>query len=248
MTEPAENPLPPHPTLDGYYGEASRRERFVRDIFDETAEWYDWIIGFLSFGSGNWYRTEALRRAGFGPGKTLLDVATGTGVVARAAAGISDQPKKIIGLDPSIGMLREARRKSDSHLVKGRGETLPFPDASFDLITMGFALRHVADLRALFAEFRRVLKPGGKVLIMEITAPRSRVGSAFLGLYLGRIVPSIARVRSGSAAAGKLMHYYWDTIRSCVPPETIVEALQAAGFAKVERKVELRLFSEYVAE
>jgi len=236
--------LPPHPVLGEYYGDASQRERFVRNIFDETAEWYDDIIGMLSFGSGNRYRRMALERAGLVPGTRLLDLATGTGVVARAAADVT---AKITASDASIGMLLAGRRKHHLSLVQNVGERLPFRDASFDLLTVGFALRHFADLRVLFAELHRVLRPNGRVLILEITPPRSRVGNAMLRFHLGTIVPLLARFRSRSAEAQKLMHYYWDTIRSCVPPETILDALRGAGFVDAKRHVELGTFSEYTA-
>ena len=107
--------LPPHPVLGEYYGDASQRERFVRNIFDETAEWYDDIIGMLSFGSGNRYRKMALARAGLTPGMRLLDLATGTGVVARASAGVTD---RIVTSDASIGMLLAGRSKHHLPLVQ----------------------------------------------------------------------------------------------------------------------------------
>jgi demethylmenaquinone methyltransferase/2-methoxy-6-polyprenyl-1,4-benzoquinol methylase len=236
------DPLHPHPVLAEYYGEASHREEFVRRIFDETAEWYDDIIAMLSFGSGNTYRRIALERAGLTRGMRLLDLATGTGVVARAAESITDD---IVGSDASIGMLVAGRRKHELPLIQNAGERLPFRDASFDMLTIGFALRHFADLNTLFAELHRVLRPHGRVLILEITPPRSRVGFAVLGFHLNRIVPLLARLRSRSAGAQRLMHYYWDTIRSCVPPETILEALRGAGFDDVKRHVEIGTFSEY---
>ena len=234
--------LPPHPVLGEYYGDASQRERFVRNIFDETAEWYDDIIGMLSFGSGNHYRRMALQRGGLAPGTRLLDLATGTGVVARAAAAVTND---IVTTDVSIGMLLAGRRKHQLPLLQSAGERLPFRDASFDMLTIGFALRHFADLRVLFDELHRVLRPNGRVLILEITPPRSRFGYAVLRFHLNRIVPFFARLRSRSAEAEKLMHYYWDTIRSCVPPETILDALRAAGFDDAKRHVELGTFSEY---
>lgn len=236
--------LPPHPVLGEYYGDASQRERFVRNIFDETAEWYDDIIGMLSFGSGNRYRKMALERAGLAPGMRMLDLATGTGVVARSAAGIT---KDITASDASIGMLLAGRTKHQLRLVQNAGERLPFPDNSFDFLTIGFALRHFADLRGLFGELFRVLRPNGRVLILEITPPRSRAGYAVLRFHLGTVVPFLARLRSRSAEAEKLMHYYWDTIRSCVPPETILDALRGAGFTGTNRHVELGTFSEYTA-
>src|SRR5215208_1196667 len=102
--------LAPHPPLTEFYEDPAGRESFVRDIFDESAPWYDRATGFMSFGSanGNRYRREALERAGLKPGMKLLDVATGTGVVARAAASITHN---IIGLDPSFGMLAAGKNK-----------------------------------------------------------------------------------------------------------------------------------------
>src|SRR5947199_56284 len=236
--------LPPHPPLPRYYPTAERREEFVRQIFDETAEWYDAIIGMLSFGSGNWYRAQALKRAGLKAGTKLLDCATGTGVVARAALSVTS---KVIGLDPSIGMLAAGRHVAKFDQVQARAESLPFADDSFDLLTVGYALRHFADLRATFAEYRRVLRPGGKVLIMEITPPRTKAGRAMLAFYLGRIIPLLTRLRTRNAEAAKLFRYFWDTIDACIPPESILAALRDAGFEDAKRRIELGVFSEYVA-
>ena len=234
--------IPPHPPLSDYYDDPNKRERFVREIFDETAEWYDAIIGMLSFGSGNRYRRDALVRAGVAGGARLLDLATGTGVVGRAASLLG---ANVVGADASIGMLRAG--KSRAPQLQAKGEALPLRGASFDFLTIGYALRHFADLRTLFTECKRVLRPGGKILVLEITPPRSRLGYAALRFHLNRIVPLLARLRSGSAAAQKLMHYYWDTIDACVPPETILAALREAGFGDAKRHVELGTFSEYTA-
>lgn len=235
-------PLPPHPPLSQYYGDAARREEFVRNIFDDTAEWYDSIIAMLSFGSGNLYRRQALERAGLKSGMRLLDLATGTGVVARAASKITN---RIVTADASIGMLLAGRGRTKLPAIEAKGERLPFADRSFEMLSIGYALRHFADLNAVFREYRRVLAPGGKILILEITPPRSRLGFAVLRFHLNRIVPLLARLRSRSREAEKLMHYYWDTIEKCVPPETILAALRDAGFEDVGRHVELGTFSEY---
>jgi demethylmenaquinone methyltransferase/2-methoxy-6-polyprenyl-1,4-benzoquinol methylase len=242
------NPLPPHPTLENYYGDASKREGFVRTIFDDTAPWYDQTISFMSLGSGDRYRREAVRRNGLQAGMKMLDVASGTGVVARAALEATHDDVDIVALDPSIGMLLAGRRGGRPlDLVQAKAESLPFASEHFDFLTIGFALRHFADLRGVFEECRRVLKPGGHLLILELTAPRSIPARAFLGLYLGRVVPFVARVRSGNREAGTLMRYYWDTIRTCVRPEAILQALADADFADVKRHVELGIFSEYSA-
>ena len=237
--------LAPHPPLENYYGDASKREGFVRTIFDDTAPWYDQTISFMSFGSGDRYRRVAVVRNGLQAGMRMLDVASGTGVVARAALEATKNDVDVVSLDPSIGMLRAGRSSVDK--VQAKAESLPMASNHFDFLTIGFALRHFADLRGVFDECRRVLKPGGRLLILELTAPRSAPARAFLGLYLGRVVPFVARVRSGNREAGTLMRYYWDTIRTCVRPEAILQALAEAGFEDVKRHVELGVFSEYSA-
>ena len=121
------------------------------------------------------------------------------------------------------------------------------PNGRFDMLTMGYALRHVADLRTTFREYLRVLKPKGKLLLLEITPPPSRLSHALLKLYLGRLMPLLARFGHGGRASRELMEYYWDTIESCVPPAVILEALAGAGFRQAERHVEMKIFSEYTA-
>jgi len=236
--------LPPNPPLLQYYGDPAKRERFVRDIFDDTAPWYDAISGLMSFGSEGRYRRQALARAGLKDGMRLLDLATGTGAVARAA---STMTSRIVGADASIGMLLAGRAKQRFPLVLAQGERLPLRNESFDMLTTGYALRHFADLHTLFSECRRVLRPGGRLLLLEITRPRSAFARAALRLHMDRIVPLLVRLRSRSRDTARLMHYYWDTIEACVPPESILGALQQSGFADVTRHVELGIFSEYSA-
>lgn len=234
----------PHPTLPHYYPDLSKREKYVRQLFDETAPWYDMAASMLSFGSGDWYRREAVKRIGLQPGMKLLDLASGTGVVARAATEVTGDPKSIVGADPSIGMLTSG--KTSSVKVQTPAESLPFASGTFDRITIGFAMRHFADLGVVFRECHRVLRPGGKLLIMEITAPEGKLARAFLGAYMGHIGPAILRLRTGNNRAADLFRYYWETTRDCVRPEVIVEALRDAGFADAKRNVEMMVFSEYV--
>lgn len=241
------SPLPPHPVLHRYYADEAQRRRRVGAWFDEAAADYDWINRAISFGSGDRYRREALLRAGLAPGMKLLDVGSGTGGVAAQAQTIVEASGLVAGLDPSLGMLRQASHRGVRRRVRAVAEALPFPDERFDMLSMGFALRHVADLRSTFQEYRRVLKVGGKVLLLEITAPPSRLSRAFLRLYLGRLVPFLARFGRAGRASKTLMEYYWDTIENCVRPEIILGALEEAGFTQQERHVEMGIFSEYTA-
>lgn len=236
----------PHPPLLDYYREPQARAGFVRSLFDRTAPSYDRINAVLSFGSGGWYRRRALLRAGLKPGDRLLDVAVGTGLVAREGLAILRRPQDVLGLDLSLGMLREAQRALPIPLVQSRAEQLPVADASLDFISMGYALRHVADLGLLFEEFRRVLRPGGRVLLMEIARPDGRLAYAVVKAYVGRVVPAISRFLGRDSHT--LMRYYWDTIEACVPPAEILRQLGAAGFRDVACDTQLGAFRAYTAQ
>jgi demethylmenaquinone methyltransferase/2-methoxy-6-polyprenyl-1,4-benzoquinol methylase len=239
-------PLRPHPLLTQYYADEEARRRQVLSWFDVSAADYDWICQAMSFGSGSRYRRQALLRAGLAPGMRALDVACGTGAVTTSVQEIAGLDQAL-GLDPSTGMLLQARGHGIRHLVRGVAESLPFPDGRFDFLSMGYALRHVADLRRTFQEYHRVLAPGGRLLILEITPPRSRLPFFLLELYLGRIVPLVARLGRGGRTSRDLMRYYWETIEQCVAPGIILGALAEAGFTQVERQVEMTIFSEYIA-
>ena len=241
------SPLRPHPLLKRYYADEPSRRRQVLSWFDESAADYDWICQAMSFGSGNRYRRQALLRAGLAPGMKALDVACGTGGVTTSVQEIVGTAGEAIGLDPSTGMLREARRHGIRRLVRGMAEALPFVDGRFEFLSMGYALRHVEDLRSTFQEYHRVLAPGGRLLILEITPPRSRLPFHLLKFYLGRVIPLMARLGRRGHASRDLMRYYWETIESCVPPPVILSALTEAGFTQVERRVEMSIFSEYTA-
>jgi demethylmenaquinone methyltransferase/2-methoxy-6-polyprenyl-1,4-benzoquinol methylase len=217
-------------------------------LFDEGAPYYEWICRVMSFGTGAKYRKQALRDAGLLPGMRVLDVATGTGLVLRAAVEMSGKAGLAVGLDPSRGMLSECRNGCAAPLLQGRGEDLPFAGASFDMVTMGYGLRHVADLRALFAEYRRVLKPGGRVLVLEITQPRSRVARWLNRVYLRTLVPAVARIGTRAAAASRMMDYFWDTVETCVPPDVILATLRETGFPNATRRVTGGVLSEFVGE
>jgi demethylmenaquinone methyltransferase/2-methoxy-6-polyprenyl-1,4-benzoquinol methylase len=240
-------PLPPHPLLERYYRNEEERRSRIGTMFDQAATDYDWINQALSFGSGAWYRKQALLRAGLEPGMRVLDTGSGTGVVAAQAQSIVGSGGGVVALDPSLGMLSHAAKRGVRRRVRAVAEVLPFPDQRFDLLSMGYALRHVVDLRATFREYRRVLKPGGRVLLLEVTPPTSRLGHGLLGFYMGRIAPLMARFGRGGKSSQEMMEYYWDTTESCVPPAVILQALAEAGLSAPARNVEHGIFSEYTA-
>lgn len=238
--------LPPHRPLTDYYADEGGRGGFVRRIFDDTAADYERIEGVLAFGSGGWYRRRALLRARLKADDRVLDVGIGTGLVAREALAIIGPAGTLVGVDPSPGMMGQVALPG-VQLLAGRAEALPRADGSADFISMGYALRHLADLSAAFAEFHRVLRPGGRLLMLEITRPQGRVATLALKTYMRTMVPAIARVLTRRNATSQLWRYYWDTIEACVPPEAVLEALRNAGFRRVRRYVQLGIFSEYTA-
>jgi demethylmenaquinone methyltransferase/2-methoxy-6-polyprenyl-1,4-benzoquinol methylase len=237
--------LPPHPTLTDYYRRDEDRPEFVRHLFDEAAPSYDRVERLIGFGAGGWYRRQALSRSGLVPGMRVLDVAVGTGLVAREALGVLGGDGLLVGLDPSAGMLRQACRHIALSGVLGVGEGIPVRDGSFDFLSMGYALRHLSDLHVTFREFHRVLRPGGAVCLLELTRPTGRVACTVLRSYLHVVVPFLTRIVSRSRETALLMRYYWDTVEQCVPPGDILSALEAAGFVNVRRTLVIGLFSEY---
>ena len=229
-----------------YYADAEGKRGFTRRMFDSSAPDYDRVDRLFAFGSGPRYRREALLRGGLAPGLRVLDVAVGTGLVAREALRVVGEGGSVVGVDPSAGMMAQSSLRGLA-LARGRAEALPFAGQSFDFLCLGYALRHLADLETVFREFRRVLKPGGRLLVLEITRPEGRVAAAVLKAYLHGVLPVLARLVASSKETATLYRYYWDTIEACVPPGRIMATMAGAGFAGVARHVSLGVFSEYRA-
>jgi demethylmenaquinone methyltransferase/2-methoxy-6-polyprenyl-1,4-benzoquinol methylase len=176
----------------------------------------------------------------------VIDVAMGTGLVAREALGIVGARGGVVGVDPSAAMMARSATPGIA-MARGRAEALPFATGVFDFLCLGYALRHLSDLEGAFREFRRVLKPGGRVLVLEITRPDGRVAAALLRAYLRDVVPALTRLMASSKDTPTLYRYYWETIEACVPPARILATLAAAGFAGAAREARLGIFSEYTA-
>jgi demethylmenaquinone methyltransferase / 2-methoxy-6-polyprenyl-1,4-benzoquinol methylase len=239
----------PHGALDAYYpeGDGDARRSFLRRTFDDTAADYDQLERLLGLGSGSWYRRQALRRAGLAPGMQVVDVGMGTGLVSREVLRITNQPERLIGVDPSPGMRAQASLPAAVQCLDGWAEKLPLRDASADFVVMGYALRHITDLAAAFAEFHRVLRPGGTLLVLEISKPRGPFATRVLKAYMRGVVPLLARFVSSRAATPMLWRYYWDTIEACAAPESVLRTLSGVGLLDARRLLTLGVFSEYTA-
>jgi len=225
-----------------------RDRAFVRGLFNDTAPYYDTVNRIFSLGSGGWYRRRCLLRAGLKPGQTVLDVAVGTGLIAEAALRIVGADGDVIGLDLSEAMLAEARRKLDIKLIQGTAEALPLADRSVDFVVMGYAIRHIADLHLCFGEFRRVLRPGGTLLLLEVSSPARAVFKTTLAQYLGRGVPRLSEWVTRQPKVRGLMHYHWETMKDCVAPAVILDAMARSGFAQLVCEGWFDLFRSYAGQ
>jgi demethylmenaquinone methyltransferase/2-methoxy-6-polyprenyl-1,4-benzoquinol methylase len=240
--------MAPHPVMRQFYTSEQERRARLTQGFDHIAAQYDSINRLMSFGSDGWYRRGVLRRSGLKAGMSLLDVGCGTGMTAGFAKEIVGPSGRVVGVDPSKEMLAEAVRHGRVHsAVIGRAEQLPVTDAQFDMVTMTFALRHVADLPAAFKEFKRVLRPGGEVLILEMTTPQSKWRYWLLKLHMKYIVPGLASLRPGGRTARWLYKYCWESHDQCVRPYDIILAMEQAGLKEVDYSIQIGLFSEFRA-
>ena len=202
----------------------------VRTMFDRIAPVYDVMNRVMTAGLDmRWRRLAA--QAAVSPGDHVLDAACGTGDLALAdqKAGAS----RVTGLDFSEKMLERARRKSVQlgdvlEWVHGDMLALPFAESAFDAATVGFGVRNVADLELALRELRRVLRPGGRLAILEITQPRGAL-KPFFSLWFDRIVPLLGRVLPGGAA----YTYLPASVKRFPPAEGLVELLESAGFGEV---------------
>jgi len=237
----------PHVPLTDYYQTEQDRQAYLRQIFDNTAVDYDRIEAMLAFGTGPSYRRDALLRAGLKKGMKVLDVGVGTGLVAAQECIITGDPALVTGVDPSPGMMAASKLPKTMVLIEGRAESLPFPDNHFDFLSLGYALRHISDLSVAFTEFERVLKPGGRLCILEITQAQSPMGRWLLKTYMRGVIPLLTRFISKQKNTATIWRYFWDSIEACVPPEQVINTLNAAGLTEVKRHLSIGIFSEYQA-
>jgi len=197
----------------------------VRGMFDRIAPVYDVMNRVMTAGLDRAWRRLAVEEV-VQPGFRVLDACCGTGDLAIAAereGGI------VTGLDFSPAMLERARRKSGTVTwVEGDVLALPFPDGSFDAATVGFGVRNVADLEAGVAELARVLRPGGRLAILEITQPRG-ILRPFFSLWFDRIVPLLGKVLPG----GRAYTYLPASVRRFPGAEELAALLERHGFTQV---------------
>jgi demethylmenaquinone methyltransferase/2-methoxy-6-polyprenyl-1,4-benzoquinol methylase len=201
-------------------------------MFDRIAPVYDLMNTVMTAGIDARWRAATLRAAALRPGTRVLDVATGTGKLALVAARQVAPGGEVIGLDASERMLARARSASaDAAAVpvrwlRGDAMAMPLDDASVDVVTIGFGLRNMPDFDGALAEMARVLRPGGRLALLEIAEPRTGPGRAVFRTWFRRVIPLLGRLaRQGGAYA-----YLPASLDRYPPPDDVARRMERAGF------------------
>jgi demethylmenaquinone methyltransferase / 2-methoxy-6-polyprenyl-1,4-benzoquinol methylase len=202
----------------------------VRAMFDRIARVYDLMNSVMTAGLHHRWRERAVDLAQVGSGSRALDVATGTGDLAIELARRVGPEGSVIGSDFSEVMLDLAREKSsDVHFEWGNALELPYPDASFDAVTVGFGARNFSDLRTGLSQMARVTKPGGRVVVLEITTPQRPPLSWFFGLWFDRVVPMLGKLAGDPDAYS----YLPSSVRRFPAPRELGAEMVAVGLRDV---------------
>lgn len=228
-----------HDKVVPFKDSAASKKQQVAEMFDKIAFRYDFMNRFLSGGIDIYWRKRAIRELREIAPKKVLDVATGTGDFALLTAKLI-RPEKIIGIDISEGMLQLGRKKVEKELlndrielVKGDSEAINYPENTFDAITVAFGIRNFEDLDKGLAEMKRVLKPGGKLVILEFSKPRQKWFSGFYNLYMKIFAPGIARWVSKNKDAYSYLH---SSVKAFPEGDTFLHILQDVGFTQTTLK------------
>ncbi len=209
----------------------------VRAMFDRIAGVYDLMNTAMTAGLHHRWRERAADMARVGPGSRVLDVATGTGDLAIELAGRVAPAGEVLACDFSEAMLERARAKQRSpepvRFEWADALALPYAQDSFDAVTVGFGARNFSDLDVGLAEMVRVTRPGGRVVVLEITTPTRPPLSSFFALWFDRLVPALGRLAGDSQAYA----YLPSSVRRFPPPRELAAALAHSGLSEISYRL-----------
>lgn len=211
----------------------------VRGMFDGIAGRYDLLNRLLSLGLDRRWRSEAVELGLAGSPADVLDVATGTGDLAFELARKAPA-SRITGLDFSAGMLALAREKNAARgghveFVEGDAQRLPFPAESFDLVTIAYGLRNLEEPARGLAEFARVLRPGGRLVVLEFPPPPGGIFGSLVRFWFRHVLPTVGGLVSGSRAA---YTYLPESVEGFLTPRDLTTLLLQAGFSSVRSRLQ----------
>ena len=227
-------------------GQQAPAER-IRQMFDQVAAGYDARNRFFSADRDRAWRHRAAQRAGLRPGQTALDLCTGTGKLAHELLAFTGPSGRVIGVDFSPAMLEIARRREPGIEFRlGDVMKLSESDASVDAITIGFGLRNLVDREAALREMFRVLRPGGRLVILEFAPPQRGLLMRAYRFYLSRVMPAVAGLRDrGEASAYR---YLAETVQAFPQPHALARQLEAIGFSVSVERMTLGIVALHVAQ
>jgi len=206
----------------------NEKRRAVRSMFDAIAPRYDLVNRVMTFGLDVRWRRRTVKDLGLPGGSVVVDLACGTGDLCR---GLQRRGIVAIGLDLSMGMLSSA--KTSAPLLHADILDMPLPDSSVDGATCGFALRNLVDLPQFFTELSRVVRPGGRIALLDAAQPTNRILRLGHGFYFRRVVPLIG----GLLSNGTAYRYLPKSLAYLPDWETMSADLESAGFGDIERKL-----------
>ena len=197
------------PNLSG----RKNKEHFVRDMFNSIARRYDLMNTLMTFGMDRQWRKHMVKIAGLQPGGFGLDVCCGTGMITMEQARLAGTGGRVVGLDFSENMLASARDnikdfkfRENIRFIQGNAMELPFEDNTFDCATVGWGLRNVPDILTVVREMTRVIKPGGKVVSLDMAQPTVPVFKQFYWLCFEKIIPAMGKLWAGNKGAYAYLH------------------------------------------
>jgi demethylmenaquinone methyltransferase / 2-methoxy-6-polyprenyl-1,4-benzoquinol methylase len=223
----------PHDTVVPFKNSTESKKKQVENMFDKIAFRYDFLNRFLSAGIDIGWRKKAIRELIPLHPKSILDVATGTGDFAITSYEIL-KPEKITGIDISEGMLEIGRKKiakaglkNSIELLQGDSESILFEDNSFDAVTVAFGVRNFENLEKGLSEIKRVLKPGGKLIVLECTKPSLPVIKQLYHFYMKTITPEIGKI---IAKNNEAYQYLNDSVLQFPEKESFIHILKQSGY------------------
>jgi demethylmenaquinone methyltransferase/2-methoxy-6-polyprenyl-1,4-benzoquinol methylase len=214
-------------------------------MFDQIAPRYDTANSLFSLDRDRAWRRRAATLTRLKPGQTVLDLCTGTGKLAHELVPLVRPGGRVIGMDFSPGMLELARaREPDVEFRQGDVSRLMEADASVDAVTIGFGLRNLVNRDAALREMRRVLRPGGRLVVLEFAPPTGPLMAAYR-FYLGRVMPAVVRLSSTNES--NAYRYLAETVSNFPQPAALARDLEAIGFEVEVQRMTIGIVAFHVA-
>lgn len=218
------------------YLQGKERAAYVQTMFDRIADRYNLMNRLMTGGQDLKWRRFVVEQAQVKPGDHLLDLATGTGDIAFEALRMVDH-LHAVGGDFSLGMMHIGQQQALGRQVNWTGAdalNLPFPDNTFDAITAGYLIRNVIDIPRSFAEMLRVLKPGGRIVILDSSPPKQNLLRPFIMIHLRYVIPLLGRLISSHPEA---YQYLPESTQAFKTPEELAQIMRAAGLVNVQYRL-----------